>query len=239
MITLAFDTATDRCTVAAGDGQRVAHRFVDGARRHASAILRLIDGVLDELDATARDIRRVVTADGPGSFTGLRVAASVAKALVWQREIEWRVASSLLVRARAHAPRGGGVVLAVSDALRGELYAGSWRVGSAQISATSPPPRAMTPDALSVFAPVDVVVGSIPPPLIAAVVAATGREPVTGEAALPDARMLLLLADMAGGTIAVADPATWQPEYGRPAEAQAVWERAHGIELPVAPGNAR
>lgn len=239
MIALAFDTATDRCTVAAGDGSRIAHRFVDGARRHAGAILGLIEAVLNELDATASEIERVIIADGPGSFTGLRVAASVAKALAWRREIDWRVAPSLLVRAAAHAPTGGGNVLALSDALRGELYAASWHINSARITRTSLPPHAMTPGSLAALHPVDVVVGSIPPALVAAVVAATGREPVSGEAALPDARILLMLVNVAGGTATVTDPAAWQPEYGRPAEAQAVWERVHGTELPSAPGNPR
>src|SRR5450755_1977650 len=123
MITLAFDTATDRCTVAATDGVRVAHAVVDGSRRHAAAILGLIEAALREIGGGAPDVRRIVTGDGPGSFTGLRVAASVAKALTWQRRVEWFVTPSLLVRAAAHTPSTGGVVLALSDALRGELYA--------------------------------------------------------------------------------------------------------------------
>jgi len=239
MITLAFDTATDRCTVAATDGQQIAHRFVDGARRHAGALLGLIDESLQELNATPAEIASVIMADGPGSFTGLRVAAAVANALAWRRQLEWRVAPSLLVRSLAHAPPGGGTVLALSDALRGELYAGCWRVAATSVVRVGPAPRAMAPESLGAFTGVDVVVGSIPPGLLPAVVAATGREPITGEAALPDARSLLALAPLSGATTLVGDPAGWQPDYGRPAEAQAVWERAHGQELPTASGHAR
>ena len=238
MITLALDTATDRCTVAASDGRRVAHRYVDGSRRHAAAILGLIDAVLGELGAGGHDIARLVVADGPGSFTGLRVAAAVARALAWHRDVEWRIAPSLLVRAAGQVPPGGGTVLALSDALRGEVYAASWRFGEHDVVRLSPLARAMPPAALATLAPVDVVVGSIPPALLAAVGAATGRDAVTGEAALPDARRLLQLADLAGGTDRVADPGGWQPEYGRPSEAQVVWERNHGIELPSASGHA-
>jgi tRNA threonylcarbamoyladenosine biosynthesis protein TsaB len=237
MITLAFDTATDRCTVAAGDGEHVVHTYLDGSRRHAAAIIGMIDEVLEKLGATPAEIGRVVTGDGPGSFTGLRVAAAVAKALTWQRGIEWRVASSLLVRAAAHAPASGGVVLALSDALRGELYAGYWRIDSTAVVQLGLPPRALRPDALIPGAAV--VVGTIPPPLVAAVTQATGCVPITGEVALPDARTLLTLADRQDGTVLVADPASWQPEYGRPAEAQAVWERNHGRELPAAASLSR
>jgi tRNA threonylcarbamoyladenosine biosynthesis protein TsaB len=239
VITLAFDTATERCTVAATDGRRIAHRFVDGARRHASALLGLIDESLQELDATPAAITSVIMADGPGSFTGLRVAAAVANALAWRRQLEWRVAPSLLVRSMAHVPAGGGTVIALSDALRGELYAGCWRITPGAVVRDGPAPRAMAPASLAGFSPADVVVGSIPPGLIPAVVAATGCQPVTGEAALPDARSLLALAQVAGATALVLDAGRWQPDYGRPAEAQAVWERAHGRELPIASGVAR
>jgi tRNA threonylcarbamoyladenosine biosynthesis protein TsaB len=239
VIALALDTATDRCTVAAGDGERVAHRFLDGSRLHAGAIVGLVDAVLDELGVTAAAIGRVLVADGPGSFTGLRVAASVGKALAWHRQVEWQVAPSLLVRALGNAPANGGNVLALSDALRGELYAGSWRITSAGVARTSLSPRAMTPESLAGLPSPDVVVGSIPAQLVAAVAAATGCVPVTGEAALPDARMLLRLAGIPGGTMLVAEPASWQPDYGRPVEAQAAWERAHGVEMPNAPGVPR
>jgi len=239
MITLAFDTATDRCTVAASDGTRVAHAFLDGSRSHAAAIITLLDDVLREIGAGPRDIGRLVVGDGPGSFTGLRVAAAVAKALTWHRNVEWLVASSLLVRAAAHAPANGGVVLAMSDALRGELYTGCWRITSDRVELLGAAPRAVTPAALVLAQPVDVVVGTIPLPLISAVQQATGREPIIGDAALPDARVLLAIADLTGAVTHVTDLTAWGPVSGRPAEAQAVWELKHGTGLPVATGIAR
>ena len=239
MITLALDTATDRCTVAASDGERVAHAFLDGSRRHAAAIIGLIDQALQDIGVAGSDIGRVVVGDGPGSFTGLRVAASVAKALAWQRRMEWLVAPSLLVRAAAHVPPEGGVVLALSDALRGELYAGCWQITRSAVVRFGPTARAVVPASLADQRPYDVVVGSIPLELMDQVRIATGCEPITGARALPDARQLLWLADRAGGTFRVDDPAGWQPAYGRPVEAQAAWERTHGMELPSAPGIPR
>jgi tRNA threonylcarbamoyladenosine biosynthesis protein TsaB len=239
MITLAFDTASERCTVAATDGVRVAGRYIDGPRRHAAVLLTLFDEVLSELGTSRAHIGRVLTGDGPGSFTGLRVAAAAAKALAWHREVEWRVAPSLLVRAMAQVPAEGGVILALSDALRGELYAGCWRVTAHAIERVGVAPRAMAPAALAEYGDVDVITGSIPVSLVDAVIAATGRVPISGAEALPDARWLIALDRRSGGTSVVDDPAAWEPEYGRPAEAQAVWERAHGRSLPAAPGVAR
>ena len=241
MITLAFDTASDRCTVAATDGHRVAHRQLDGARGHATAILSLLDEVLSEVAATPRDVSLLLTGDGPGSFTGLRVSSTVAKALAWgRRGITWRTAPSLLVRAAAHAAVEGSTVLALSDALRGEVYAGCWRFRAGGLVASGPSPRAVAPEQLaSLFGPVDVVVGTVPEALHPLITLATGRSITGGETALPDARTLLTLVAIDGVTTLVADAASWEPVYGRPAEAQAVWERTHGRPLPPAPGLIR
>lgn len=231
MITIALDTATDRCSVAASAGDRVLTRQLDGARQHNAAILGLIGELLHELGGQPRDISRVLVADGPGSFTGLRVAAAVAKALVWGRpEVTWSVAPSLLVRAFPHAPPAGGTVLALADALRGELYAAMWRFGAERVEPVLTP-RTLAPAGLPSDA--DVVVGSVPLALREAVAAASGREPIVGNDALPDARSLLALSRLAGGVHLVSDPAHWEPTYGRPAEAQAVWERKHGQPLPT------
>ncbi len=231
MITIALDTATDRCSVAASDGARTAVRHLDGARQHARALLGLLDEVLGEFGATSHDIGRILTADGPGSFTGLRVSATVAKALVWGRpDVAWAVAPSLRVRAAAHAPLGGGTVLALADALRGEVYAGAWRFHGGHVEEVLVP-RAMLPEVLPTDA--DVVVGTIPPALVPAVRSATTREPILGQEALPSAAALLALATYVEGVQPVADPAHWEPVYGRPAEAQAVWERKHGQPLPA------
>jgi tRNA threonylcarbamoyladenosine biosynthesis protein TsaB len=196
-------------------------------------VLALANEVLGELGAGPADLGRVLTGDGPGSFTGLRVAAAVAKALAWRRpELVWRTAPSLLIRAMGHAPDGGGTVLALSDALRGELYAGCWRLAAGRVERVGGAPRTVSPGQLGQYLPVDVVVGSFPERLRDDVVLATGREPITGEAALPDARRLLDLDGWSGGTEPVVDTDRWQPTYGRPAEAQAVWERKHGRPLP-------
>jgi tRNA threonylcarbamoyladenosine biosynthesis protein TsaB len=239
VIILALDTATDRCSVAATDGTRVVERHLDGARQHARSVLGLADALLAELGAAPRDVQRMLTADGPGSFTGLRVAASVAKGLAWAGRIEWRVAPSLLVRAAGHVPSAGATVLALSDALRGDLYAGAWRFSADAVVPVGDPPRARAPHTLGEFGAVDAVVGSVPDALRDAVEQATGCVLLGGPDALPSAAQLLRLDRLTGGTRVIDDVAGWEPEYGRPAEAQAVWERKHGRPLPSPPGITR
>ncbi|HET9065251.1 MAG TPA: tRNA (adenosine(37)-N6)-threonylcarbamoyltransferase complex dimerization subunit type 1 TsaB [Gemmatimonadales bacterium] len=234
MITLAIDTATARCTVAVTDGVATQEAHVDGPRRHTREALGLVDGLLREIGADPGDIVAVLSGDGPGSFTGLRVATSIAKALTWGRPaVTWHVSPSLLIQGMPHiTAQGGGRLLAVTDALRGDLYAGCWDVVSDRIAPVNGFPRSMAPADLAAFGSPVVVVGDISEQLAEAVRAATGLTPITGAAALPDARALLTLARVSGGTAAVTDPGRWSPTYGRPVEAQAVWERKHGRILP-------
>ena len=80
---LAIETATDRASVALGlPGADPLEENVAGARRHAAALLPMIQSLLRRAGASLDDVTGMVLSDGPGSFTGLRVGASVAKALV-------------------------------------------------------------------------------------------------------------------------------------------------------------
>ena len=98
---LALETATDRASVALGTSAADAlERELAGARRQAAGLLPMIDAVLREAGATLDDVTALVLSDGPGSFTGLRVGAAVAKALVQARGFPLWIAPSLMVRAR-------------------------------------------------------------------------------------------------------------------------------------------
>lgn len=238
MITLAWDTATARCTVAATDGTVVVRRLVDGARQHSRELHGLMAEVLRELGAGPRDVSTICTGDGPGGFTGLRLAAAAAKGLIWGREgdVRWHVAPSLLLRAAA-ASHGDDRVLALADALRGEVFAGIWQFGSGRVSAHGPGNAAVDPARLAELGPFDRIVGTITPVQFDMVAAATGIIPVIGDDALPDAAVFFELLRLDGGTVAVDSPADWEPVYGRPAEAQVVWERKHGRALPGSAGS--
>src|SRR5438094_6170306 len=79
---LAIDTATEIASVAAGRPPRAdSGAQVQGARRHAAEIVRLVDFVLGRLGITPRDLEGIVLGDGPGSFTGLRIGWAAAKGL--------------------------------------------------------------------------------------------------------------------------------------------------------------
>ena len=234
-VRIALDTASDRLSVAvqAGVGP-VAQRSIRGARRHAASLLPLATEALSEIGAHPGDITAVVLADGPGSFTGLRVGAAFAKALTVTGQVELSVTPSLLVRAAGGAD-GAQRILAMSPAMRGEVYAGVWEFAP-QIVTEIVAPRAFTVDALVNLPRAERVVGEGPDPVRQALADAWGVQPEEG---WPQASTMLGLVALCGGTRVVEDPEGWEPSYGRPAEAQARWEREHGRSLPDSPGHSR
>lgn len=234
---IGIDTATDRASVAASGPSGVYCVALQGARRHARALPGLIGEALRAAGVAPGQISGVVVADGPGSFTGLRVGAAVAKALVHARHLPLWTTPSLLARAYGAAPRDGRLVVVVADALRGDVYAAAYRIGPGAVE-TVLAPAVLRPDQVRErCGDPDLIVSGAAPEAVAVV--SGGAVPVVqGDAAMPDAGALLALRALAGGATAVTDVAAWEPVYGRPAEAQARWEETHGRPLPHQAGSA-
>lgn len=211
---LAFDTATDRASVALGTGGAAIERHADGARGHARQLLPMIDELLREADKSLADLDGVIVADGPGSFTGLRVGASVAKALHDAVGLSLFTAPSLLGCALAGAQLGRPV-LVTSNALRGDVYSAVYGFEDGVVQVLHAPGVVRRADAATVH-PGAVALGEMP----------------------ADARRLIQLVGWTDGLQLVGNVAAWVPEYGRPAEAQAQWERTHGRALAHPPSLA-
>ena len=243
MRALAVETSSERLSVAVGPcgsgavGQSIAERQIVGARKHAAGLFPLIREVLDELEISLEELDTLAVADGPGSFTGLRVGAAAAKALAAAnpRLTVW-TASTLLVRAAGVAPAGARV-LVVSSALRGELYAASYRLQLPERVETSLLPSLATPESLHRETP-DLVVADAPEKMLDRLADQFAVPLVHGAAGLPKAAALLQLVGVSGGATPVTIE-SWEPNYGRPAEAQVRWEALHGQPLSHPSGVAR
>lgn len=234
---LAIDTATDRLSVALGHSSADAlERELTGARRHAAALLPMVQELLDSAGVTLEAVRTVVLADGPGSFTGLRVGASVAKALAHARGVALWTAPSLLLRA-CGVGHAGQIVLAAADALRGEVYAAAYRLGAARIEELLPPAVYRPGELVAGPLRPDLLVGEVPDAAARVLEAWAGRAILGPPAGAPHARVLLGLVDRPGGAARVEAVQGWEPRYGRPAEAQVRWESAHGRPLPDSVGS--
>jgi tRNA threonylcarbamoyladenosine biosynthesis protein TsaB len=216
---LALDTATDRAAVAlGGPGVICAEETIIGTRRHAAGLIPAIERCLTQAGVGYGGLEGIVLADGPGSFTGLRVGATVARALIRVRTMPLWTTSSLLVLAVGSRAGPGETVLALSNALRGELFAAAYRFKPGMVEPVLAP---------SVLTPAEVL-ARVPAP---ARIVGPSAPTLGGEPSWPEAARLLELVGMAKALSLVADPAGWEPHYGRPAEAQVKWEREHGRAL--------
>ena len=234
---IALDTATDRAALALEIDGRRWQAHLDGARRHATSLLPMLDALLAEASASLASLQGVVVADRPGSFTGVRVGATVAKALTAPRRLELWAAPSLMGRARTAAAPDGALVVAIANALRGEVYAAAYRMYPARVE-TVLAPGVWRPVQLRGALPAPaVMVGDAPAAELEAL-AGWAERLVVWPASAPDAGALLELRRCQGGAQRVAEVDTWEPAYGRPAEAQARWEAVHGRALPDPGGSA-
>ena len=145
---LAIETSTDYGSVAIGNGADIAGEVVIGSRtRHAESLLPAVEFLLATARLTRRDVRGVVVGAGPGSFTGVRVAAASARGLAAGLEVPLYAYSSLAALA-ADMPVHG-TICSVFDARRGEVYAACYeRVNATDRLAVVFEPEPMHIDAL-------------------------------------------------------------------------------------------
>ncbi len=101
-IYLALDTSTFLGSVCLAEGSRViAEMVIRGQGSHSSDLIPTIDGVLQEAGADLTELSGLVVGAGPGSFTGVRVAAATAKGLAHALDIPLWAVSSLEAGAAA------------------------------------------------------------------------------------------------------------------------------------------
>jgi tRNA threonylcarbamoyladenosine biosynthesis protein TsaB len=236
---LALDTATDSASVAVGVPPATAAAVaIAGSRRQAADIIPAVDDTLRRAAVSRDQLSGIVVADGPGSFTGLRIGWAVAKSLSHERDLPIVAFPALLAAAVGAAEQAGdGVVAACFDALRGQIFAAVYRIGPTAIDAIVVP-VVVTPAELidRVADRPRVVVGDGAVRFAGVMREWSGAAPLPLDALAPGAASLLRLAarEGAGRRITTSD----EPVYGRPAEAQVKWEARHGRPLPDPTGHA-
>jgi tRNA threonylcarbamoyladenosine biosynthesis protein TsaB len=235
---LALDTASAQCSAALLYGHDLLERAVATPREHALLLLPMVDALLSESGLRLRDLDGIAFGCGPGSFTGLRIAASVTQGLAAGAGVPVLPVSDLRAlaeRARVLASTctraSGGWLLACMDARMGEAYWGLFEdmgqpVGmardhemlSAPAALLEELPRIMPPGALISTA---AGMGLAAYPEIAQLVMDLSRRFVQAE---PHAREIARLAafDIAAG-------ANWQD----PAEAQPIYLRNKVVRAPL------
>jgi len=124
---LAIDTATEACSAALLIGDSLIERSEIAPRRHAELILPMIESLLAEAGLSRRQLDGIAVGRGPGAFTGVRLAISVAQGLALGLDVPVVPVSSLAALAQEAAVDEQTPILAVIDARMGEIYAGTFR----------------------------------------------------------------------------------------------------------------
>lgn len=209
--TLALEASTYRGTVALLRGADVvAASEVEMRGREEERLMPAVADCLATLPGGVNDIDRVVCGAGPGSFTSLRISASIAKGICHARGVPLYAVSSLMLIVAASARRGtAGRYMTSLEAMRGEAFAAVFDVASDATVSAAGPVRILSRSSLA-----DEARGA-------------GASVLDGE---PHASgvALLLQGLLDAGPV---DLAAWEPDYGRAAEAQVKWEAAHGRRL--------
>lgn len=130
---LAFETATEACSVAVCSDGQVRERFEIAPRKHAEFALPWAEALLAEAGIARSQLDAIAVGRGPGAFTGVRLAIALAQgiALALDRPV---VAVSTLAVLAMNAPPGK--VLAAIDARMGEVYAGTFIADGKGVAAT-------------------------------------------------------------------------------------------------------
>jgi tRNA threonylcarbamoyladenosine biosynthesis protein TsaB len=218
MITLALDGSTYCGSVALLDGTRVlAEELVAMKGAEHERLMPAVAAVLERSRVEVSAVERVVCGAGPGSFTSLRIAGGIAKGIASGIGCPLHAVPSMALVIGGTTLRVGRYVVAM-DALRGELYVGLYDVEPDDEIAEIEPARIIRAEAIDAVAHEFSAKVVSPSPLPDAIVSQPRAAAVARLEGFLQAH-------------APVDVRTWEPSYGRLAEAQVRWESLHGKPL--------
>lgn len=229
---LAFDSSNQPLTVAVIDEEEIlTEQIINVRRNHSIQLMPAIDEALKQANLTLAEIDRIAVAAGPGSYTGLRIAVTVAKSLAWARNIDLVGISSLQVLAGNSPSDSKKLLVPLFDARRENVYTGLYardeKGGLIQLEADTHMAASEWAEFIAVNYPDKEVelIGSdakvFQPVFTEKLGDRVSIAPVSQE--LPRASVLALLAREA----AVEDTHHFIPTYLKLAEAEENWLKEH------------
>ena len=122
MLILAFETSAKAASVALHDGKTLlAEGYQNTGMTHSQTLMVMAEDVLSQCGKCAQDVTAVAVAEGPGSFTGVRIGVAAAKGFAWGREIPCYGISTLEAMAYTLGIYQG-YICPVMDARRAQVY---------------------------------------------------------------------------------------------------------------------
>ena len=122
MLILAFETTAKAGSVALlEDSKLLAENYQNTGLTHSQTLMVMAEDMLNAAGKTVADVTAVAVAEGPGSFTGVRIGVAAAKGLAWGGQIPCYGVSTLESMALTLGAYQG-YVCPVMDARRSQVY---------------------------------------------------------------------------------------------------------------------
>ena len=126
---LALDTSSEACSVALLDQGQLSEDFRMAPREHTRLLLPMVDGLLQQAQLKLSDLDALAFGCGPGSFTGLRIAAGMVQGLAWGADLPVVAVSTPAAMAYDAAQSlATSQILVLIDARMDEVYAGLYEI---------------------------------------------------------------------------------------------------------------
>lgn len=120
---LAYETSTNICSVAFQDCDGKFHeKRIQGRSVHSDNMFLFTQQLMQEHDFEIPDLDAVLVSNGPGSYTGLRIAASGIKGLMFGAKVDLYAVNTLATFAMGVNPQKGNIIHSIIDARRTHVY---------------------------------------------------------------------------------------------------------------------
>ena len=144
---LAIETATEACSAALLHNEQLYERYELAPQKHTSLILPMCEELMHEANINFTQINALAFGCGPGSFTGLRIAAGIIQGLAFAHQLPVIPVSTLRALAQElHRKYGVKKVLASLDARVQEIYWGEYQLDNANLMQADYPEQLVKPD---------------------------------------------------------------------------------------------
>lgn len=131
---LAIDTSSNACSVALQSGADSFERHVVEPRAHTKILIPMIEELLQDAAVALSELDAVVLGNGPGSFIGMRIGASVAQGICHGAGLQIVPVSSLAaIAAEVIEDHGAKNILVAQDARMHEVYLGRFHADAERL----------------------------------------------------------------------------------------------------------
>lgn len=137
MTVLAIDTSNQALGVALLDEveNKIIGEYITNLKKnHSVRIMPAIQMLMKDCEKTPADLTKVIVAEGPGSYTGVRIGVTIAKTLAWSLKIPLVGVSSLEILAAGAGRYFDGFAAPIFDARRGQVYTGLYQYRNGQLT---------------------------------------------------------------------------------------------------------